>query len=47
MNKKKSEKLYKEKGIVFAPFYKKVWYSISKFEKYPEMATEGVGRAFS
>ena len=26
------------------PFYKKVWYSITKFEKYPNMAAEGVGR---
>ncbi len=26
-------------------FFKKVWYSITKFEKYPEMATEGTGRA--
>ncbi len=28
------------------PQYKKIWYSITKFERYPEMATEGVGRAF-
>ena len=27
-------------------FFKKIWLSITKFEKYPEMATEGVGRAF-
>lgn len=27
-------------------FFKKVLYSISKFEKYPEMAAEGVPRAF-
>ena len=33
--------------IVKIPKYKKIWYSITKFEKYPEMATEGVGRAFS
>ena len=26
-------------------FFKKVWYSISKFEKYPEMAALGVKRA--
>ena len=26
-------------------FFKKVWYSITKFEQYPSMATEGVGRA--
>lgn len=36
-----------EQKIVKIPKYKKVWYSITKFEKYPEMATEGVGRAFS
>ena len=42
MNK---EKLFKEKGIVRIPQFKKMWYSITKFEKYPEMATEGVGRS--
>ena len=26
-------------------FFKKVWYSVTKIEKYPEMATEGVPRA--
>ena len=26
-------------------FFKKVWYSITKFEKYPEMAAEGIGKA--
>ena len=35
-----------EKEIVYIPKYKKFWYSITKFERYPEMATEGVGRAF-
>ena len=25
-------------------FFKKVWYSITKIEKYPDMAAEGVGR---
>ena len=24
-------------------FFKKVWYSITKIEKYPEMAAQGVG----
>lgn len=28
-------------------FFKKVWYSIVKIERYAEMATEGVGRALS
>lgn len=27
-------------------FFKKVWYSITKFEKYPEMATEGLGKCY-
>jgi len=26
-------------------FFKKVWYSITKFDKYPEMAAEGIGKA--
>ena len=26
-------------------FFKKLWYSITKFEKYPELATNGVSRA--
>lgn len=28
-------------------FFKKVWNSITKIEKYPEMAAQGVGKAFS
>lgn len=35
-----------DEEIVNIGFFKKVWYSITKFEKYPEMATEGFGRAF-
>ena len=35
-----------EEEVVNIPKYKKFWYSITKFERYPEMATEGVGRAF-
>ena len=31
---------------VHNPKYKKFCYSINKFEKYPEMSAEGVGRAF-
>ena len=45
MKKEVAEKLFKEKGIVIIPHFKKIWYSITKFEKYPEMAAEGVGRA--
>ena len=33
-----------EEEIVYIPKHKKVWLSITKFERYPEMATEGVGR---
>lgn len=33
--------------VVNIPFFKKIWLSITKFERYPEMATEGVGRAIS
>jgi len=33
--------------VVKIPFFKKIWLSITKFERYPEMATEGVGRAIS
>lgn len=28
-------------------FFKKIWYSVTKIEKYPAMAAEGVGRAIS
>lgn len=28
-------------------FFKKVWYSITKIERYPELAAQGVGKAFS
>lgn len=46
MNQEEAKKIFKEEGIVHIPQFKKIWYSITKFEKYPEMATEGVGRAF-
>lgn len=45
MKKEVAKELFKEKGIVIIPQYKKIWYSITKFEKYPEMAAEGTGRA--
>lgn len=35
-----------KKQIIHIPLHKKLWYSITKFEKYPEMAAEGVGKAF-
>lgn len=49
-NQEKSEKnnIVEEKDIFQKKgFFKKLWYSIVKIEKYPEMATEGVPRAFS
>lgn len=39
-NNKKSKNQIKDNN-----FFKKVWYSITKFEKYPEMAAHGVPRA--
>ena len=27
------------------PFWKKIWYSITKIEKYPEMSAQGFGKA--
>ena len=33
--------------VVNIGFFKKIWLSITKFERYPEMAAEGVGRAIS
>lgn len=51
-NKNDKQKLNKEQileGKEVKPkktsFYKKVWYSITKFDRYLEMALEGVGRA--
>ena len=31
--------------VVNIKFFKKIWYSITKFEQYPAMATEGLKRA--
>ena len=43
------EKENKEKEVnnkkVKTGFFKKVWYSIAKIEKYPDMAAEGLGKA--
>lgn len=33
--------------VVNINFFKKVWYSITKFEKYPVMAAEGFGKALT
>lgn len=35
----------KNEEVVKIKFLKKIWYSITQFEKYPVMATEGLGRA--
>lgn len=35
----------KREGVVNINFFKKIWYSITKFEQYPAMATEGLPRA--
>ena len=49
--KKEKEQMQKEKQSETQNFqkgfFKKLWYSIVNIEKYPEMATEGVGRAIS
>ena len=47
-NKKDEVKNVKEENNELRKgFFKKVWYSITKIEKYPHMATEGFGRAIS
>ncbi len=44
----KEEKVSTEKEpSLKTGFFKKVWYSITKIEKYPEMAAQGVGKAMS
>ena len=35
----------KKEEVVKINFFKKIWYSITQFEKYPVMAIEGLGRA--
>lgn len=35
----------KKQEVVNINFFKKIWYSITKFEQYPAMATEGLKRA--
>ncbi len=43
----KQDSNVEQKEVFKKGFFKKVWYSITKIEKYPEMATEGLGKAFS
>ena len=42
-----SEEKQEKKDVLKQGFFKKVWYSITKIEKYPDMAAEGLGRAFT
>ncbi len=46
MKEEIAEKVMKKKSNKGIPQYKKVWYSITKFESYPEMAAEGTPKAF-
>ncbi len=46
MKEEVAKKVFKRKENKGIPQYKKVWYSITKFEKYPEMAAEGTPKAF-
>ena len=51
--KDKKEEIKKENNsdidekILKAGFFKKVWYSITKIEKYPNMSAQGIGKAIS
>lgn len=42
---KENKKEDKKKKEIKKGFFKKVWYSITKIEKYPDMAAEGAGKA--
>ena len=45
-NKKEVKEQNNEEINILKPnFFKKVWYSITKIEKYPEMAAQGLGNA--
>lgn len=47
-NKKEiKEENNEETNILKTKFLKKVWYSITKIERYPEMAAQGFGKAIS
>jgi len=45
--KKVEEVKEKEENPLKMNFFKKVWYSITKIEKYPDMAAQGFGNAIS
>lgn len=42
---KKEEKIIKEEKELKKGFFKKVWYSIDKIDKYSELSAEGLGKA--
>ena len=44
--KDKKEQTEKEPSLKTG-FFKKIWYSITNIEKYPEMAAQGAGKAMS
>lgn len=46
-NKKVEEVKVKKENELKMNFFKKVWYSITKIEKYPDMAAQGFGNAIS
>lgn len=43
----KTEQEDNKKDNFYKGFFKKMWYSITNIDKYPEMAAEGLGRAFT
>ena len=45
MEKEKKEKEEQTEEIIKTNFFKRLWYSIFKIEKYPDMAAEGLKRA--
>ena len=48
MSEQETNQAQEDKEIIIKKgFFKKAWYSITKIEKYPEMATEGVPKAIS
>ena len=44
-NKEEVKNIEQENQELKKGFFKKIWYSITKIEKYPDMAAEGFGRA--
>ena len=46
-NKEEIKEKVENEKVKRQGFFKKVWYSITKIERYPEMAAQGLGKAFS